>query len=105
MNLITDPLRQLVQRKLWPVALLLVAALVAVPMLLAKEPEAAGLAPLSNAASGDGMPATFVSAVEVSEDGTRRRVLGAKKDPFEPAPLKKTITTSTTRTTNGSMSR
>jgi len=90
MNLITDPLRELVQRKLWPVALLLVAALVAVPMLLAKEPEAAGLAPLSNAASGDGMPATFVSAVEVSEDGTRRRVLGAKKDPFEPAPLKKT---------------
>ena len=41
MNVITDTLRGLVQRKLWPVALLLVAALVAVPLLLAKEPEAA----------------------------------------------------------------
>lgn len=99
MNLITDPLRQLVQRKLWPVALLLVAALVAVPMLLAKEPEAASVAPLSNAAEGDGMPATFVSAVEVTEDGTRRRVLGAKKDPFEPAPLPKAKKKKTKTTT------
>ena len=40
MNLITDPFRGLVRKKLWPVALLLVAALVAVPFALAKEPEA-----------------------------------------------------------------
>ena len=32
MNLITDSLRGLVRRKLWPVALLLVGALVAVPV-------------------------------------------------------------------------
>ena len=39
MNLITEPFRGLVRKKLWPVALLLVAALVAVPFTLAKEPE------------------------------------------------------------------
>ena len=43
MNTITEPLRALVRRKLWPVALLLVAALVAVPMLLAKQPEASAV--------------------------------------------------------------
>ena len=37
MNLITDPFRGLVRKKLWPVALLLVAALVAVPFTLAKD--------------------------------------------------------------------
>ena len=39
MNVITDTLRGLVRRKLWPVALLLVGALVAVPLMLAKDPE------------------------------------------------------------------
>ena len=39
MNLINDTFRGLVRKKLWPVALLLVAALVAVPVLLAKDPE------------------------------------------------------------------
>ena len=39
MNLITDTLQGLVRRKLWPVALLLVGALVAVPLVLAKTPE------------------------------------------------------------------
>ena len=35
------------------------------------------------------MPATFVSAAETPEDGARRRVLGAAKDPFAPAGLSK----------------
>ena len=38
MTLITDTWRQLVERRLWPIALLLLAALVAVPVLLASNP-------------------------------------------------------------------
>jgi hypothetical protein len=88
MNVISDTFRQLVKRKLWPVALLLVAALVAVPMTLAKQPEppAATVAPKGE----EGMTATFVTAATDDEaTSKRRRVLGADKDPFEPAPLPK----------------
>ena len=49
MNVVTNTWRQLVRNKLWPVAVLLLAALVAVPVLLAREPEApAPLEPLSD---------------------------------------------------------
>jgi hypothetical protein len=88
MNMITDPFRGLVRKKLWPVALLLVAALVAVPVLLAKEPEA----PISSAQPAkkeEGLPATFVSVAEDPEVDERRRVLGDVKDPFAPAELDK----------------
>lgn len=87
MNFLTEPLRQLVRRKLWPVALLLVAALVAVPLALAKQPVAPPA--VVPTAKQDGMPATFVAAAEPSETDKRRRVLGKEKDPFEPAPLSK----------------
>ena len=51
------------QRKLWPVAVLLVGALVAVPMLLAKNPTPAPApAPNAQAKADEGLPATFVSA-------------------------------------------
>ncbi len=88
MNLITDPFRSLVRKKLWPVALLLVAALVAVPFTLAKTPEApiAAAQPLKKE---EGLPATFVSVAEDGEVTERRRVLGVSKDPFMPADLDK----------------
>ena len=94
MNLITDTWRGLVRRKLWPVALLLVAALVAVPLTLAKQPEVVPVAANAGASADDALPATFVTAATDTEetDGTttkRRRTLGATKDPFEPAPLPK----------------
>jgi fructose-specific phosphotransferase system component IIB len=88
MNLITDTFRGLVRKKLWPVALLLVAALVAVPFTLAKEPEA----PFTSAQpvkKEEGLPATFVSVAEDGEVTERRRVLGVSKDPFAPAELSK----------------
>jgi hypothetical protein len=88
MNLITDPFRSLVRKKLWPVALLLVAALVAMPFLLAKQPEAP-ITAASPAKKEDGLPATFVSVAEDGEVTERRRVLGEAKDPFAPAELDK----------------
>ena len=42
MSVLNDTWRFLVQRRLWPVAILLVAAAAAVPMLLAKDPPPAG---------------------------------------------------------------
>jgi len=88
MNLITDPFRGLVRKKLWPVALLLVAALVAVPFALAKDPEAP-IAPAQSTKKEEGLPATFVSVAEDAEVTERRRVLGVTKDPFAPAELDK----------------
>ena len=92
MTVITDTWRQLVQRRLLPVAVLLLAALVAVPLLLAKDPEPAPL-PTSLPAAGKESPATaalstqpIVTLVEDGAPARRRRVLGARKNPFEPAP-------------------
>jgi hypothetical protein len=87
MNVITDNLRQIVRRKLWPVALVLLGALAAVPLVLAKEPETAPVA--ANTAKVESIPATFVTATQPTEETQRRRVLGGIKDPFEPAPLPK----------------
>jgi hypothetical protein len=89
MNAITDTWRQLVRRKLWPLVLLLVAALVAVPYLLAKEPAAAVTPPAAHAAGADASSATVVTLADDAVPAGRRRVLGPAKDPFEPAPLPK----------------
>jgi hypothetical protein len=92
MSFVTDTWRQLVRRRLWPVALLLLAAIAAVPLLLAKDPEPTAVPPAPAADSGTKLAVdTSDPVVKVaSADGARRRhVLGASKDPFEPAPAKK----------------
>ncbi len=96
MSVITDTWRQLVRRRLWPVALLLVAAIAAVPVLLAKEAEPVPT-PQSptGAKSASASDADPVVALAVAEEARRRRVLGASKDPFEPAPLAKPKATAT----------
>jgi hypothetical protein len=91
MTVLTHTLRDLVRRRLWPVALLLVAALVAVPVVLAKPATHAPASPATTSAAPVATPAD--SYVELASNDTttttRRRVLGAHKDPFEPAPLPK----------------
>jgi hypothetical protein len=93
MNAVTSIWRQLVRRRLWPVAILLVAALAAVPVMLTREPEVAALPPdpaTATAAKVDDTIAEPVVAQVTPEDRSRRRrVLGAVKDPFRPAPVKK----------------
>jgi hypothetical protein len=90
MTALTDIWRQLVRRRLWPVALVLVAALVAVPLTLAKSPAPAPPPPRS-AGPADSADATasYVTLAVPDATAKRRRVLGATKDPFEPAPLPK----------------
>jgi hypothetical protein len=89
MNVVTTTWRQLVRRRLWPVALLLVAALAAVPVLLAREPAvpAPPADPVPVVSEADDTIAEPVVAKVTAEDrDRRRRVLGVRKDPFEPAP-------------------
>jgi hypothetical protein len=90
MNALTDIWRQLVRRRLWPVALLLLGALVAVPVLLSSSPAplpVAPPAPTTTSAKADALTDPVVELA--STDGDRRHVLGARKDPFRPGPVPK----------------
>jgi hypothetical protein len=89
MSAITDIWRQLVRRRLWPVALLLLGALVAVPVLLRSDPAVAPAAPVAPVvATGDALDKPVV-ALASNDPATvgRRHVLGVRKDPFAPAPV------------------
>ena len=90
MNVVTNTWRQLVRRRLWPVALLLLAALAAVPVVLARSPEpvaeSAEPAPAVTGDAGDALAEPVVAKVAAEDRSHRRRVLGSRKDPFEPAP-------------------
>ena len=85
MSAITNVLRQLKERRLWPVAILLVAGLAAVPVVLAKEPAAPVPAPPTTADNGaeDVLASQpIVAAAAPSDRAKRRKVLGSKKNPF-----------------------
>jgi hypothetical protein len=79
----------LLQRKLLPLAILLLAAIVAIPFFLSKDPEplaAAPAAPVAAAGSSeDSIAKPVVSKVDANATAERRRVLGYEKNPFEPA--------------------
>ena len=90
----------LVQRRLLPVAILLLGALVAVPFLLAKDPQPVVQAPepaAQNSATADAVADPVVQLADASTDGAkpRRRVLGASKNPFQPAAAPKVKATPT----------
>jgi hypothetical protein len=109
MSLVKDTWRQIVQRRLWPVVILLLAALVAVPMLLAKSP---GAAPLPTPASptgdaGSGSSATDIAMTKpvvsvASGDDARRHVIGVRKDVFRPEVIATPTPTSVTKTSTTS---
>jgi len=90
----------LVQRRLLPVAIVLVAALAAIPFVLAKDPEPVAPAPAAPAAEntdgGIGDPVvTLAESGGETAQGQRRRVLGASKNPFQPGPAAKAEATAT----------
>ena len=84
MSAVTNVWRQLVQRRLWPVAIILIAALAAVPLTLAQEPETPAPLPVANADGGEDVLASqpIVAMESAAESTTRERVLGDKKNPF-----------------------
>ncbi len=83
MNAILGPVRDLVDRRLWPVAVALVVAALAAPVLLADREEAPP-APVAAAPVEEGLSAATIVSVAGPDGVTRRRVLGAPKDPFTP---------------------
>ena len=98
MNVLTTTWRQLVRRRLWPLAVLLLAALAAVPVLLARDatpvatpplPQTSAPAETAKASDDDAFAEPVVAKASASDRSRRRRVLGARKNPFEPAPVKK----------------
>jgi len=110
MSAITDIWRQLVRRRLWPVALLLVAALAAVPVVLAKDPAPAppapAPAPAANATSAKAALTTepIVSLAGPETPADDRVPLGKRHDIFKPtkqAPKVKKPEASTADTSAG----
>ena len=88
MTLITDTVRHLVSRRLLPFVVALLVALVAVPLVLAREPDPVAPPPAPAPATAEKVAAPAQPVVALASDGTagrRRRVLGARKNPFEPA--------------------
>jgi hypothetical protein len=88
MSFINDTWRFLVGRRLWPVAVLLVALAAAVPMLLSKDPAPAPAeAPtVAVKADKDAVLAEdpIVTQASDGDRSGRRQVLGSRKDPFKP---------------------
>jgi hypothetical protein len=91
MSVVTSTWHQLVQRRLWPVAVVLLVALVAIPVVLARDPEAAEVpapAPVGGTNVDDSLATPVVAEAAAEGGDRRRRVLGVRKDPFKPAPVK-----------------
>ena len=87
MSVITDTWRFLKERKLWPLAILLIVAAVAVPQLLASEPTAAPVPPAAVVKSDSASVLATEPIVAPAEDADRsgrRQVLGSRKNPFKP---------------------
>jgi len=83
MKTLTEPVMQLVRGRLWPVALLLVVAVVAAPLVLADREELPPAVTSTPVTGAQALQAAIVNAAQ-TDPGERRRVLGASKDPFTP---------------------
>jgi hypothetical protein len=90
MRAVRDVWSELVERRLWPVALLLVAALVAVPVVLAKKPssaepsDATAAAPAAAAARAADLRSAGEPVVSVATGaGADAPLRGHEKDPFK----------------------
>jgi hypothetical protein len=86
MSVLNDTWRFLVQRRLWPVAILLIAAAAAVPMLLSEDPAPAPAADVAVKSEKQSVLATdpIVAPAADGDRAGRRHVLGSRKDPFKP---------------------
>ena len=90
-NLVSD----LVEKRLWPVAVLLVGALVAVPFLLAGgTPAADPVATATATATTSTTPATTSTTIRVSEETTVSTLVpsGARHNPFEQPEVRRAAT-------------
>ena len=99
MTFVRNILHDLVEKRLWPVALLLCAALVAIPMVLKKDPS-----PPAGASTGPSTATLGDASVEAIDTPARSRlVIGKERNPFrrnQPKKAKTSTDTTTTTTTD-----
>lgn len=82
MSFLQPIVNDLRERRLWPVALVLLLALVAVPLLLSKSPDSSSAAPRPAPMSAAANPVTALPAVSLSAAATHSRLGGQARDPF-----------------------
>jgi hypothetical protein len=81
MSIFTDLYTELREKRLWPVAAVLVLALIAVPLLLSKSSSAPS-APAPAPALSAGAPASGVPKVEVASVPVHHKLTGHARNPF-----------------------
>ncbi len=91
MSVIDSILRDLRERRLWPVAIALVAALVAAPVLLSKSGQAVPPPAATPSSSATASPATALPAVSVAAVPQHWRLGGHTRDPFAQQRLKSLV--------------
>ena len=94
MSFASNMFKELRERKLWPIALILIVALVAVPVLLAKKAPTNLVTP----ELGAGMPystGTALPAISVKTVPGNSKLAGKGRNPFTPYHVGKTTTTAT----------
>ncbi len=96
MNGLAGPFQQLIDRKLWPIAVGLVLALIAVPILLKSDESAAPLPP--SAATTTTASDAIVTLSDADKQDRLRAVLGDRKEPFRPAQIHRVPKEETTST-------
>jgi hypothetical protein len=103
MTLLTNMLKELRERKLWPIALGLVVALVAVPLLLSKN---APTNPVTALPTG-GLPyssGATLPAISVETTPGASKLAGRGRDPFTPQHIATTTTVAATTPTSSTPS-
>ncbi len=95
MSFINDLISEMREKRLWPVALALVVALVAVPVLLSKSAKPQTVAQLPQAAPATAPNATALPAVSVEPTPSHDKLTGTARDPFIQQKLAKTSSSTT----------
>jgi len=93
MTVLRNMLKELVERKLWPIAVVLIVALVAVPVLLTKKAPTDLVTPPSGPlpySSGTALP-----AISVKGTPANAKLAGNGRNPFTPQHVATTATTAT----------
>jgi hypothetical protein len=101
MSVLTNMIKELRERRLWPIAILLIVALVAVPVLLSKKAPTNLVAPQPSTSlpysTGSSLPTITVETAQGAS-----KLAGRGRDPFTPQHVGTTATTATTATSAAS---
>ncbi len=99
MSFFKDIANELRQKRLWPIAVALIAALVAIPVFLSKSPGSKAVAVLPQTSLTPPNP-TSVPAVSVSTAIVHSKLTGTARDPFQQQKLRSGKSSSTSTASN-----